>query len=337
MKPLVSILIPAYNAAPWIADTIRSAQRQTWDRKEVIVVDDGSTDRTLSIARQFASTGVAVVTQDNQGASAARNKAFSLCQGDYIQWLDADDLLAADKISRQMEFVGRCADSRTLFSSEWGRFMYCASRAKFLMTPLWADLSPVVWLLRKLGQNLHMQPATWLVSRELTEAAGPWDTRLSLDDDGEYFCRVILASDGIRFVPGAKSFYRMSGFNSLSNVDQSDKKLESLWLSLQLHIRYLLSLEDSARTRAACVTYLQNWLNYFYPSRFDLITSAEQLATTLGGQLGLPQLRWKYAWIEKILGRETANRAQVFLPNVKTLLTMSWDRTMFHLQKTGDV
>ena len=148
---------------------------------------------------------------------------------------------------------------------------------------------------------------------------------------------MILASDGIRFVPGAKSFYRMSGFNSLSNVDQSDKKLESLWLSLQLHIRYLLSLEDSARTRAACVTYLQNWLNYFYPSRFDLITSAEQLATTLGGQLGLPQLRWKYAWIEKILGRETANRAQVFLPNVKTLLTMSWDRTMFHLQKTGDV
>ena len=337
MRPMVSILIPAYNAAPWIADTIRSAQRQTWDRREIIIVDDGSNDQTLLVAREFASKEVFVVTQDNQGASAARNKALTLCQGDYIQWLDADDLLGDDKISKQMEFVERCDNPRTLFSSEWGRFMYCASRAKFVATPLWTDLSPVEWLLRKLAQNLHMQPATWLVSREITEAAGPWDARLSLDDDGEYFCRVILASDGIQFVTGAKSFYRMSGFNSLSNVDQSDKKLESLWLSLQFHIRYLCSLEDSLRTRAACLTYLKNWLGCFYPDRMDIVERAQQLATALGGNLGLPRLRWKYAWIEKILGRETANRAQVFMPNVKTFLMMSWDKTMFHLEKAGDV
>jgi len=56
----------------------------------------------------------------------------------------------------------------------------------------------------QLGQNLYMQTATWLVSRELTEAAGPWDTRLLGDDDGEYFCRVLLASNGVRFVPEAK-------------------------------------------------------------------------------------------------------------------------------------
>ena len=58
MKPLVSILIPAYNAEPWIADTLKSALRQTWDRKEIIVVDDGSTDKTLSVAQQFASENV---------------------------------------------------------------------------------------------------------------------------------------------------------------------------------------------------------------------------------------------------------------------------------------
>src|SRR6516225_12133852 len=98
MKPLVSILIPAYNAQEWIADTIISALGQTWSRKEIIVVDDGSTDQTLAIARQFASKDVVVVTQRNQGASAARNHALSLSQGDYIQWLDADDLLSTDKI-----------------------------------------------------------------------------------------------------------------------------------------------------------------------------------------------------------------------------------------------
>src|SRR5690242_2593971 len=102
MKPLVSILIPAYNAEPWIAGTIKSALDQTWSRKEVIVVDDGSRDRTLAVAKQFASKNVSIVTQQNQGASAARNKAFDLCQGDYIQWLDADDLLAPAKIAQQV-------------------------------------------------------------------------------------------------------------------------------------------------------------------------------------------------------------------------------------------
>jgi glycosyltransferase involved in cell wall biosynthesis len=90
MMPLVSILIPAYNAEPWIADTIRSALAQDWPRKEIVVVDDGSRDRTLAIAREFAGREVAVVTQENQGAAAARNRAYAACQGDYIQWLDAD-------------------------------------------------------------------------------------------------------------------------------------------------------------------------------------------------------------------------------------------------------
>jgi glycosyltransferase involved in cell wall biosynthesis len=337
MKPLVSILIPAYNAEPWIADTIKSALRQTWPRKEIIIVDDGSKDKTFAVAQQFAGAEVAVVTQKNAGASAARNRAFALCQGDYIQWLDADDLLATDKILRQMEVVEKSADKQMLFSSEWGRFMFRPRRAQFEATPLCADQSPVEWLLHKLGQNLHMQPATWLVSRELTLAAGPWDTRLSLDDDGEYFCRVILASHGIRFVPGAQSFYRMSGVGSLSNVDQSDKKLESLWLSMQLHIRYLRSLEDSERTRAACVTYLGNWLNYFYPARPDIITQAQQLAATLGHKLDLPGVRPKYRWIEQLFGRSNANRAQVLLPNLKTSALRSWDKAMFQLERRGDI
>ena len=103
MKPLVSILIPAFNAEQYIADSIRSAMAQTCPRKEIIVVDDGSTDNTLAIARQFETDGVRVVAQDNQGAAAARNRLFSLSKGDYLQWLDADDLLAPDNIARQME------------------------------------------------------------------------------------------------------------------------------------------------------------------------------------------------------------------------------------------
>src|SRR5205814_7608388 len=102
MTPLVSILIPAFNAEQSLGETLRSAVGQTWPRKEIIVVDDGSTDQTAAIARRFASRDVKVVSKRNEGAAATRNYAFSLSQGDYIQWLDADDLLSADKIERQM-------------------------------------------------------------------------------------------------------------------------------------------------------------------------------------------------------------------------------------------
>src|SRR5580698_6294848 len=134
-EPLVSILTPAYNAEQWIADAITSALRQKWPRKEIIVVDDGSTDHTLSIASKFSKEGVKVISQPNRGASAARNHAYSLCRGDYIQWLDADDVLAPDKVSRQLEIAEIAKNPLLLLSSEWGRFLYRTTRAQFIPTP----------------------------------------------------------------------------------------------------------------------------------------------------------------------------------------------------------
>jgi glycosyltransferase involved in cell wall biosynthesis len=335
MKPLVSILIPAFNAQNWIADTIKSATSQVWQRKEIIVVDDGSTDETLAVARQFASRELKVVAQSNQGAAAARNHAFSLCQGDYVQWLDADDLLAPDKISRQMSVVEGIQDRRLLLSCAWGRFIYRVRRAKFTSTKLWCDLSPVEWLILKLSENAYMQTDTWLVSRELCEAAGPWDTRMLSDDDGEYFCRVILASNGIRFVPDAKAFYRLTPSSRLSYVGLSDRKKDALLLSIRLHLEYLQSFENSMRVRTACVTFLQNSLINFYPERPDIVEEMQQLAAKCGGSLSLPRLRWKYAWIEPPLGWSLAKRAQYFLPELKAWLVSSWDKAMYELENFG--
>src|ERR1700733_1542913 len=234
MKPLVSILIPAYNAEKTIAYTIRSAIGQTWQHKEIIVVDDGSRDRTAEVARRFVSKQISVVSAENQGAAATRNHAFQLSRGDYIQWLDADDLLASDKIERQLGALGEVDGSRILVSSPWAPFYYRSRRARFVYNSLCQDLSPVEWLLRKMGENLHMQTATWLTSRELTEAAGPWETRVQSDDDGEYFCRVLLASEGSRFVPESKVFYRISPSNRLSHIGTSDKKKDAMLISMKL-------------------------------------------------------------------------------------------------------
>jgi glycosyltransferase involved in cell wall biosynthesis len=337
MKPLISILIPAFNAHEWIAETLKSAIGQTWDRKEIIVVDDGSTDQTLTIARQFVSKGVSVLTQENKGAAAARNKAYSVSQGDYIQWLDADDILAPDKIARQMEIVDQHRSTRVLISSAWGYFLYRSNRAKFIPTQLWCDLSPVEWLLRKMAHNLHMQTATWLVSRELTEAAGPWDTRLLVDDDGEYFSRVLLKSEGVRFVQEARVFYRMPGATNLSHIGRSNKKLEAHFCSMQSHIGYLRSLEESDRVRAACVRYLQNWLINFYPERLDIVKEMEQIAVSLGGKLVVPQLAWKYDWIQKVFGWSLAKRVQTLLPQYKWSMLRFWDKALFRLESRNNI
>jgi glycosyltransferase involved in cell wall biosynthesis len=337
MKPLVSILIPAYNAERFLAETIRSALRQSWPHKEIIVVDDGSKDNTLALAKTFASAGVKVVTQPNQGAAATRNHLAVLAQGDYFQWLDADDLLSPDKVARQVAAALASGSRRTLISCGWAYFIFRPRTAKFVPTLLWENLSPREWLLRKWEHNLHMQTGTWLVSRELTQAAGPWNTKLFGDDDGEYFFRVIQASDAIRFVADEKVYYRNSGFARLSYINRSDQKLEAQINGMQMQIGYLRALSDDARTRAACITYLQAWLPGFYPHRMDLVAQMKQQAEALGGQLAPPKISWKYRWLQRTLGWSAAQRAQVNYNEWKDTVLRTWDKTLFHLEQRKEV
>lgn len=333
MKPLVSILIPAYNAEKWIGYTLESAVAQTWPRREIIVANDGSTDRTAEVAARFASKGVRIVTTGNEGLSGAVNNAYKHSQGDYLQYLDADDLLAPDKIERQLAGLRTEDSKRVLLSSPMALFYYRNWRAQFIQNSLCQDLSPVEWLLKKMGENLHMQNATWLVSRELAEAAGPWwDKDLHYDQDGEYFTRVLVASEGVRFVSGTGIFYRSVGSNRVSHIGNSDKKKEGLLRSMKLHIKYLRSLEESDRVRKACLVYMQNWCQYFHPERPDLFTEVQALAAQLQGQLEIPRLRWKYAWMQPIFGWKAAKWAQTTLPQLKESWARGWDKRMFDLE-----
>ena len=328
IRPLVSILIPAYNARAWIADTIRSALSQSWTNREIIVVDDGSRDDTIEVARRFATDGVSVVAEMHRGAASARNKAFSLSRGDYIQWLDADDLLAPDKIARQLSSLNGNYNPRILLSSPWARFAYRTERAKTIATSLWQDLAPAEWLFRKMGQNLFMQTGTWLTSRELTKAAGPWDARLLTDDDGEFFCRILLQCEMVRFVPGGGVLYRDVHLGGVSFIGTSNDKMDAMLLSMQLHIKYLMSLEDSPRTRKACLDYMQHWLNLVPPRRRDIVEELYAMAGRLGGSLRAPHLRWKYTWMRPIVGHQAAWHAQLILPHFKARLLSEWDRLM---------
>ncbi|MGO8756730.1 MAG: glycosyltransferase family 2 protein [Terracidiphilus sp.] len=331
MKPLVSILIPAYNAEEWIGDTIQSALAQTWPHKEIIVVDDGSTDDTAAIIRSFLPR-ITHISTKNRGMCATVNLAYRRCNGDYIQELDADDLLLPDKIEKQLSALREGDSKRLLLSSPWAPFYYRTRTARFVKNSFWEDLTPVEWLLRKMTEGTHMQNATWLVSRELAEAAGPWDESLHYDQDGEYYTRVLAASEGTRFVPETGILYRVTGMNRISYLGNSKKKRDSLFRSMKLHMQYLRSMEDSERVRNACVTYMQIWYGAFYPSRPDIAAELQEMAARLGGKLKEPGLTLKYAWLCAIAGRPAAQRMQMVLPQLKQAAVRRFDKTMYKLE-----
>ena len=105
----VSIVIPCYNAAPYIETTISSIQQQTLSEWEIIIVDDGSTDNCVEIIQKLIAQDnrIRLIQKDNGGSASARNLGLSLAQGDYIQFLDADDTIAPDKLARQTALMDR--------------------------------------------------------------------------------------------------------------------------------------------------------------------------------------------------------------------------------------
>lgn len=303
ITPLVSILIPAYNAEKWLEEAIGSALAQTWQRRELIIVDDGSQDETLKIARRFASKHVKVVTQANRGPSEARNRALEIAQGDYIQWLDADDLLGENKIECQLDAVDFEVEENVLLSSAWASFRKDRREAKFQRTSHWQDLSPAEWLRLKMEKNIWMAIENWLISRKLCEKAGPWNIRLRRDNDGEYISRVMMNSCRIRFIERARSYVRIGNPTSVSSDENlTSEKLESLCASMESHIRCLLALDNCSRSKAACVTMLRGGLIWFYPDKPELVERSRRLAAELGERIDVPILPWKYRIIRLIVG-----------------------------------
>jgi len=245
--PLVSIIIPAYNSEAYISSSIESAIKQTWENKEVIVVNDGSTDSTLTIARQYESSNVRVLSQKNQGASTARNNGLRAANGDYIQFLDADDFLREDKIETQLNLLtaqSQLAVCKTVHFFD-GDKRPIADGDEFFQAYL--D-DPLRFLVKLYGgydyQSGMIQPNAFLVPRGVIEKAGTWNENLSLDDDGEYFCRVILSSKEIVYTPEEMNFYRKSHSGTSLSGSKSDKAYRSQFKSIRLKHEHLLRANE---------------------------------------------------------------------------------------------
>jgi glycosyltransferase involved in cell wall biosynthesis len=281
VTPAVSIIIPCHNAEAWLGETIESALAQTWPGCEIVTVDDGSTDASLQVARRFELRGVTVISQAKKGASAARNTGFRASHGSFIQWLDSDDILSPAKIENQVRRLSSSPANRVA-SGPWGRFERSTAEAKIVPERNWSESEPVEWLTHNFAGRGMMPPVAWLTPRAVAQAAGPWDERLTLNDDGEYFCRVLLACSGIDFCPDAPSYYRSNLPGSLSGR-RSAEAWDSAFLSHELCARHLIASEDSPRTRRACADLFQRLAYQVYPDFPDLAAACEKRAGEFGG------------------------------------------------------
>lgn len=317
-KALVSILIPAFQAEPWIRETLVSAFRQTHLPCEVIVVDDGSADETLRVARETqvpAHVHCRIETQPNRGAAAARNHALRLAQGDYIQFLDADDLIAPDKVERQLDALTQ-AGPDTIAAGPWGRFELDPAEAVFTPEDNWRSMSSLDWLKLNFAGRGMMPPAAWLTPRRLIDAAGPWDESLTLNDDGEYFCRVLLAGSTVRFCESALSFYRSNIQGSLSR-DTSSEGWDSAFRSQLSCVARILAVDDTHETKRACADLLIRLAYACYPASPEIAVRAEELSRDYGGSSIEPAGGIAFRTLARCLGWKFARRLQTTLARAR--------------------
>jgi glycosyltransferase involved in cell wall biosynthesis len=192
MGPLVSILIPCYNAERWIGQAIESALTQTQCKKEVIVLDDGSTDRSLDIIQQFHDS-IRWETGPNRGGGKARNELLTLARGDWIQYLDADDYLRPGKLARHVEFVREHPECDIVYSpTAWERVecgeLICTDEVIPEPHDPWLLLAR--WRLPQTGGTL------W--SREALLRVGGWRDDQPCCQEHELYFRLLEA--GARFL-----------------------------------------------------------------------------------------------------------------------------------------
>lgn len=301
--PHVSILIPCYNAAKYIALAIKSALASEQIQREVIVVDDGSSDGSADIAEQFTDQGVKVIRQKNAGAAAARNRAFRESAGEFIQYLDADDLIAPDKIWRQIEVMNH--QPGAIAHCRWGRFYNEELTVYFKELPTFADYQPADFLALLLRGHHMVHPAAWLIPRDLCLAAGGWDERLSLNDDGEYFARVIAKSRSVLFVEKACSYYRSGLLESLSKR-HSEEAWHSQFRAVDGICKALLSLSRSHEANAACANAYQRFIYESYAQASKCRRLAAKRVRQLGGSKESPQGGRLFQSIRKLTGWKTA-------------------------------
>ena len=319
MDITVSIIIPSHNKDLYILACITSALNQSFKNIEVIVIDDNSTDSTKSILENIYDTRLHVYHKQYDNASAARNFGLSKATGNFIQFLDADDVLHTKKIEKQLHdmnynetVLGVCG-TNSFYNSihEEGKeidtaFLRYSSQPFDFIINLYSSV------------NCGMvQPNAWLTPLKLIQKAGSWNEHLSVDDDGEFFCRVILNAGKIVYTDQILNYYRkFNGTIGGLSTQKSNKAFRSIIEAAILKKQYI---EEKASglgvdTKPAINSLFSSIMVSAYPNYKQisleaakyLDKSAPVVIPVIGGKLleiVKYFLGWKFAKIIHSFGR----------------------------------
>lgn len=236
-RALVSVIIPTYNCEPYIADTLRSVLEQDYRPIEVIVVDDGSTDRTSEIVASFDAP-VRLLRQANRGVCVARNRGFEESQGDFICFLDHDDHWFPWKLRCQIEAFESSPETGVVFTSfgrwipEAGRFPDAATLDPGNAGELQIDPDFSGWIYHQFLLDCWALTSTAMIRREALERCGGFDPKLPYSEDWDLWLRLSRAYPFIK-LNRASTLYRQ-------HPDQGNRKLRPVDYRTQL-------LEDASR------------------------------------------------------------------------------------------
>lgn len=204
--PLISVIVPAFNAALFLPDALNSLLGQTHRDLEVVVVNDGSTDDTAGLLSAWCARDprVRAVYQQNRGLPAARNAGLSVARGDYIAFLDADDVIHPEKLERQLAYLTTHPDADLVYSD------YGTADAE--LRPLTEEVVGVKRLpLSEAYAYTNVFPVmSPLLRRTLVERVGGFDEQLRACEDWDYWVRCERAGT-FGYLPGHYATYRMHG------------------------------------------------------------------------------------------------------------------------------
>lgn len=210
-RPLVSVILPVYNGARFIAEAIKSVCTQNYEPMEIIVVDDGSTDDTSNIVRSFKD--ICYIYQLNQGVAGARNTGIHNSKGELIAFLDADDYWASNKLNVQVDCMLKHPHIGYTLGMQ-RNFLECGTERPF-------------WLKEEHLLNEHIGfLQTLVIRRQIFDTVGLFNPDFRISEDVEWFSRVADALIPRMVVPEAVVYRRIHD----SNLGYQLKGGNPLWL-----------------------------------------------------------------------------------------------------------
>lgn len=293
---LVSVIIPNYNSLKFIKETLDSVFNQTHKNIEIIVVDDGSTDGSFEFISNLESENLRLLKNRKKGACSARNHGLHLAKGEYIQFLDADDVLDDDKIRVQVDLLENTDSKVAVCSTK--HFYNNINEGIITDRPfMYTTDKPEEFLLKLFGgdgkhHNMVAQHA-WLTPKKVINRAGFWDENLLKDQDGEYFCRIVMASQGVCFAENVLCYYRKHRRLGSVSSGKSKKHLQSQLMSQNSKAQQLNRAKNTTAFNNAMALQYKIIAIDAYPKHKNIYRSAIEKVNQFGGSTYEPVLGGK--------------------------------------------